>query len=383
MNISLRHLMLALIMFTCPAEAMAAQDDVAEQPDIDSLVNELSSEYYCRREYALEELIEHAGAATPAMLAALESRDYQARNCAVRFFAAKGTSETAPRLLDVLKKSNEVEVVTGLTRLLSRLEFKDALGHIRVLVSHESSKVRAEAVNALVRLDDRESVKEIAALIRDDFSEARIAAAGALSAFHATEFGEDVLAQFRKEKIPDAQRALVECLGELKVKEAVPLLVEAIKDEDSPIFLQAVRALAGIGGEKARDALIDLLMRSDDLELLDISSSAVGRIGEGAIPVLEGKLKGLAQDSDDRWKIMNAYWKMGRYVIPHFIKFLAAETYPFYKDRASLMMLEIVKREYDIALNRKDYRLIYDEPFEEWKRKTENWKKWWEEHKDD
>ena len=159
--------------------------------------------------------------------------------------------------------------------------------------------------------------------------------------------------------------------------------MEAVKDEYSPIFLRAVEALAKIGGDEAREALIDLLMRSDDLELLEVSSSAVGQMGESAIPVLEEKLEKLAQDADGRWKIMNAFGKMGKYVIPHFTRFLESETYPFYKDRASLMMLEVVKREYDITLDPKDYRLIYDEPFKEWERKIENWKKWWDEHKDD
>lgn len=381
MRIPGRLLSCALILALASAGSAARNAEEAA-PDINSLVARLSGDYCYDRESALAALIERAADAMPAMLSALQSDNYHTRAAAVRFFEAAATTESCPQLLDALKNSKENEVVTGLTRLLARLKFKDAVEHFRELLSNDASGVRAAAVDALAALEDRESANRIAALLGDEYSEVRIAAAQALAAFHAEEFGRDVFEAFKKESVPKAQRSLVDCLGELRARDAAPLLVEAIKEE-SPVFYQAVKALAKIGGDEARDALIDLLMRSDDLDLLDLSSSAVGQIGESALLILEEKLKGMSEDLNGRWKILNAYGKMGRYTVPCIMGFLEREPYPFFKDRASLMLLELVGREYGVPLPPGDYRLFYDEEYGEWKRKIENWKNWWEEHKDD
>ena len=185
----------------CAGAPCPARGGTEQGPEVDSLVEQLCSEYYYRREHALGELIRRDEAATPAMLAALKSDNYHVREAAVRFLEAVAEPETSPQLLDALKASKEVEVVTGLTRLLARLECEDAIGHVRGLLSDESSKVRAAAVDALAALGDRDSIGEIRALVGDEFSEVRIAVVKALAAFHATESGKDVLALFKKERI--------------------------------------------------------------------------------------------------------------------------------------------------------------------------------------
>ena len=114
--------------------------------------------------------------------------------------------------------------------------------------------------------------------------------------------------------------------------------------------------------------------------LLDLSSAAVGRLGEIAIPVLQKKLGGFSEDLDGRWKVLNAYGRMGKCVIPWLIKFLEDETYPFYKDRAAGMLREIAKREYGVTLN---YGPKYDDSYAKMKEEIGKWKKWWQEHEND
>lgn len=366
------------LLLIAAALAFAGAAVAEETPDIAALAAQLASEKYYEREAALSALIENAEKATSAMLGALESGDYNTRAAAVKFFDATATPETCPQLLEILQRSKETEVVTGLTRILSRAGHKDSIEHVRTLLADPNPAVRAVATDSLAAFGDRESAAKIAPMLSDEFSEARIAAARALAALGAADFGKDVFAAFEKEKIPEVQRAMVEAMGELKVAEAAPALVEAVKDEESPIFLPAVFALAKIGGDDARDALINLLMTSKDLEMLGVAAGAVGVMGEAAIPALEEKLPGLKDDNDARFKILGAFGKMGKYVIPHLISFIEHEPYAIWRGQAGDRLRAIIKREYgeDVPVP------AYDDSDEVLKEKIAKLKQWWEEHKD-
>jgi HEAT repeat protein len=373
------HRITHIVVLLCAACGTAlAADDAAPQPDIPALVAKLTSPKYYERESALSALLERADEATPAMLKAVESADYQTRVAAVRFFAAKATPTIAPQLFDILKRSKEGEAVSGLTRVLARLQYKDAVAHVRGLMADSRPAVRAAAVDFLAALRDKESAAKVAPLLADEYSEVRIAASKALTAFGAVDFGKDVFAAFQKEKVPEARRALVEALGELKVSEAAPVLIEAVKDENSAIFLPSAFALAKIGGDKARDALVELLMRSKDLEMLGLASTALGVMGESAIPALEAKLPGLQPDSEDRFKILEAFGKMGKYVIPHLIAFIESQEYPIWRGLAGDRLRAVIKREYgeDVDVP------AYDTDPKTGQKMIAQLKEWWEKHKD-
>jgi HEAT repeat protein len=366
------------LLLIAAALAFAGAAIAEETPDIGALVAQLASEKYYEREAALSALIENAEKATSAMLGALESGDYNTRVAAVKFFDATATPETCPQLFEILKRSKETEVITGLTRVLSRAGYKDSIEHVRTLLADPNPAVRAVATDSLTAFGDRESAGKIAPMLSDEFSEARIAAARALAAMGAADFGKDVFAAFEKEKIPEVQRAMVEAMGELRVADAAPALIEAVKDEESPIFLPAVFALAKIGGDDARDALINLLMTSKDLEMLNLAAGAVGVMGEEAIPALEAKLPELKDDNDARFKILTAFGKMGKCVIPYLISFIENEPYAIWRGQAGDKLRAIIKREYgeDIAVP------AYDDSDEVVKEKIAKLKQWWEEHKD-
>jgi len=361
------------------AGAAHAEDDAAQEPDIPALVAQLAAPDYYAREAALAALIDNSDKAMPSMFAALESADYNTRMAAVKFFDAKAAPESCPQLLEILKRSEYAKVSAGLVRVLAQQGCKDAVEQIRALLSSESPAVRAAAVDSLVVLGDKDSAAKIAPLLNDDLSEVRVAAAKALAAFHAEDFGKDVFAAFEKEKVPEARRALVESLGDLKYAGAAPPLIEAIKDEHSPIFLPAVFALAKIGGDEARDALVNLLMESKDLEMVNLAASALGVMGEAAIGALEAKLPELKDDLDGRFKILTAFGKMGKYVIPHLISFIENEPYSIWRGQAGDRLREIIKREFGEDV---DFIPTYEDDAATLQKKIAQLKRWWEEHKD-
>jgi HEAT repeat protein len=327
-------------------------------------------------------LILRGGEAVPAVLDALICEDYRARVAAVEFFDVTAVEETCHRLIPFLDEQNHTEVKAGLARILGRLRYEDAIGALRLLISDESSAVRAAVVEALGELGDKDSEEKIVALLCDDFAEVRIAAAGALGELDAKGRGEAVLEAYLKEGDPGAAEALVEALGRLKVDDAVSVLAPCFENEDAAIFPYAVRAVGRIGGEEAVLALIELLERVNAPDMIDLVSGAVADLGESAMPLLRDKLGEMSEDIDGRWKVLNAYAKMGRFATRDLIDFIEAEPYPFFKDSASKMLIEFVEREYGVSLPDRDYRLIYDESWREWDRKIANWEKWWASQKD-
>ena len=99
----------------------------------------------------------------------------------------------------------------------------------------------------------------------------------------------------KKLKDPDVRtrRQAVQKLREMgaSAKEAIPALIEALKDDDEESFVQsgAAHALGAIGIESL-PRLIPLL-KSDDDKMRYLAAVAIGKIGEEAIPELRIALK--------------------------------------------------------------------------------------------
>ncbi|MFH1550702.1 MAG: HEAT repeat domain-containing protein, partial [Planctomycetota bacterium] len=234
--------------------------------------------------------------------------------------------------------------------------------------------VRAGAVELLGELGDEESAKDIFVLLRDGHSEVRSASARALAKLKAKDAGDEIFKALKDEKVLAAQIAFVEALGELGYEPADEFIIAIIRDETSPLFLPAVGALSKIGSDKARDALVDLLMRAEDFEMLDLAGSAVALVSESAIPVLNEKLKDAS--IDDRARILRGFSHMGPEAIPHIIRFMENEPYPFLQDRAAKALREMAKRLYDENIK---WGPRYDDPPAEKREDIKRWKNWWAE----
>jgi HEAT repeat protein len=57
----------------------------------------------------------------------------------------------------------------------------------------------------------------------------------------------------------------VRACGELESEEAVPRLIELIRDEDTQIQLAAIEALGRIGGQQAKKTLQDCMEDEDEV----------------------------------------------------------------------------------------------------------------------
>jgi HEAT repeat protein len=88
----------------------------------------------------------------------------------------------------------------------------------------------------------------------------------------------------------DMRKFIIDIIGEVKDRKALPLLLKALKDDDDNVRASAVEHLGRMGDSSVVDALIEIL-RSGDLWTAFPAADALGRIGDRkAIPALVGAL---------------------------------------------------------------------------------------------
>lgn len=88
----------------------------------------------------------------------------------------------------------------------------------------------------------------------------------------------------------DVRKFIIDIIGEVKDRNALPLLLKALKDDDDNVRASAVEHLGEMGDPSVVDALIGIL-KSGDLWTAFPAADALGRIGDKtAIPALIGAL---------------------------------------------------------------------------------------------
>lgn len=88
----------------------------------------------------------------------------------------------------------------------------------------------------------------------------------------------------------DMRKFIIDIIGEVKDRKALPLLLKALKDNDDNVRASAVEHLGRMGDPSVVDALIEIL-KSGDLWTAFPAADALGRIGDRkAIPALVSAL---------------------------------------------------------------------------------------------
>ena len=342
-------------------------------PD-DSPAARLGSPYAIEREAARSELLAQGPAAFDLLAPLLGSENYRQRAIAAEIISEIATEKHADELIKLLAKYPDApETTLPLLAAITRLNATQSASQIRSLLNTSSAEVRAAAVNALAKFGDTESAAKIAPLLRDDYGEVRLASAKALGTLNARGHGDEIYAALQNERAPAAKTAMIVALGDLQHAASGIYLVRLIDDETSPLFLPAVQALAKMQTDRARDALIELLMASEDFEMLGVAAKAVAAYGESAAGVLDAKIK--TASTDDRRRILEAFEDMGPESIPHLIAFLETETYPLWQSRTDGVLRRKVKEYYNVDV---DWELRHHDPPEKRDIAVKRWREWWE-----
>ncbi len=185
-------------------------------PDIDALGRTLQSSDAEERREAALALGRAGRRAVPELLRALGDADWRVRKTAV----------------DALVTAGGEQVIAGLSRQLA---------------SHDNAGARNSAMEALVRIGAAAVDEMIAQLATPDH---------------------------------DVRKFVVDILGEIRDRRAVPALLARLEDADENIRVSAAEALGKIRDRRAVDALLASLTRSGEGWLDYAAAEALGEIGD-------------------------------------------------------------------------------------------------------
>ncbi|HEX2189725.1 MAG TPA: HEAT repeat domain-containing protein [Longimicrobiaceae bacterium] len=242
------HTMLALAKLGTPAV-------------VDELVARLGCARSEEERAELQSALLHLGAetVTPLVRALTDAQDRSARRAYRDALVA--LERTGIPLLEDMAGDERWFVVRNMVNILGEIPGAESLEHFARTVQHPDARVRRETVQALTRLGGEEAVPLLVRALSDPDPGIRGGAALGLGLTRVPAAAAALLLRLGQEGDAEVETEIVRALGRLGDPRAVQPLAER---EEAGGWLsrrpvegrvEAVRALAAIGGERARGVL--------------------------------------------------------------------------------------------------------------------------------
>lgn len=196
--------------------------------------------------------------ALPEILPMLKRPDL--RSYAIRALGELGSPELVGTLAPFLKSEesgDRIAAIEALDKLFARSEAA-ALSN---LLKDSDAYVRMTAGLTLARLSGTDSVPAILALKEDPDPTVKFNSATTMAILIPTgsETGAKCLAERLADARPDIRGTAAELLGRMGVGQAAPRIRNLLEDDDAGVGLRAALALASLGQEDGRSAVVRFL----------------------------------------------------------------------------------------------------------------------------
>jgi HEAT repeat protein len=184
----------------------------------------------------------------------LGDEDIEVRRKAVLELRGRPSDATIPLLLEAMEDTSWRVRKTASEILMEEYALEGYIsGLIRLLSIEDNAGARNSAIETLVKLGKKATLF-------------------LLDAFETTN--------------RDVRKFIIDIIGEVKDRKAIPMLLKALKDDDDNVRASSVEHLGQMGDPSVVDALIEIL-KSNDLWTAFPAADALGRIGDKkAIPAL-------------------------------------------------------------------------------------------------
>ncbi|HEV8606988.1 MAG TPA: PVC-type heme-binding CxxCH protein [Tepidisphaeraceae bacterium] len=156
-----------------------------------------------------------------------------------------------------------------------------------VIPADVNAETLVVAMEAVGRMKDQKAVVAVSGRLGHEDLKVAQEAAGALGAIGG-EAARDALVEALNEKRPGVRRAAASALGGMKAKEAIPALLAGYKDPE--MSREVTVALAGVADLRALDVYLEGLA-SRDQSVREKCRGAVGAIHVEALPLIERRLE--------------------------------------------------------------------------------------------
>lgn len=229
----------------------------------DQYVELLSSPDPGVRKSAAFKLILRGDKVVPQLLEVLENGPDSTRYIVIQLLGKIGDERAVQPLVEILKNAEESSIREETAEALGKMGSPLAMQPlIETLRKDEVPEVRVEAVRGLInlRLGNPEPLVEA---LEDWFPQVRKEALIGLVRLRHGGWGEYLLA-LAKDPDPEVRYIAIQLIGRRGEKKGIAALIEALDDESGGVREEAATALGKLGAVEAKEALIDLMTRSQN-----------------------------------------------------------------------------------------------------------------------
>ena len=233
----------------------------------------------------------------------LGSGDSASRSQAAERLALLGDPQAVPPLIEVMATAKDAQVKVSAALALGVLRDRRAVEALVTATHAPESAVRTAAISSLGRIADHTSSEALLAAAKDDDAAVRGAALESLAALGISV--ERLSADVNNANW-QTRAAAIAMLGRLGDARSTPLLLSALKDQDSRVRAEAARTIALMAGPTGDSRLLDGLtgaLRDPSTDVRIESTYALGRLRDARAIA---PLTGLLSDRDARVSIAAA-----------------------------------------------------------------------------
>jgi HEAT repeat protein len=260
---------------------MLAIHRLASRTLVEELVARLGRARTEEERTALRSTLLHVGidTVTPLVRALTAASDLSARRAYRDALVA--LDHVGVPLLEEMTGDDRWFVVRNMVGILGEIRSPDAIEHFTRTIHHGDARVRRETIVALPKIGGDDAVALLVRGLDDTEAGLRAAAALGLGLVKGPGGVAPLLARLARETDSEVLLEIVRALGRIADVRAVPALAERATAggwlSRTPVVLrvEAVRALAEIGGDDAR-AVLQRLLRDRSAEVREAALKAVG-----------------------------------------------------------------------------------------------------------
>jgi HEAT repeat protein len=249
----------------------------------------------------------------------IDTHDVELQQRIVYFIGQFKLSDMARHLIPMLKVTNSA-IRAASARALGRLENKEALPELLLLMDDKEAGVRGFACEGVIALGGEGVIPLMLEMLTDNRANVRYCAAAALCDLRAKSAIPALMARLNDDDA-NVRAVAANALGMLDAREAIPALIKCVNDDGNHGAFYALREL------KATEAIPSLIALSEH-SVNRIRERAIDTLGcmntKEVIPALIKQLK--SKDADTRRCVLHALSNLkASEALPAIVKLLADE----------------------------------------------------------
>ena len=157
--------------------------------------------------------------------------------------------------------------------------------------------MRSSSAYQLGLLKSNKATKPLLEALLDPYPDVRMTVVLALAEINDKASAQELLRRLKKEKHVDVQIKLTLAVGQMQIKEAIPILEKRINFPNNFIRDATIETLGDLGDKKVMPALLKMLKnKAEDKQIRRVICFYLGKLGDTSVlPVL----KKIANDKDE------------------------------------------------------------------------------------